>query len=125
MGSFDPTSFVLLQVADYSMSTNVGSPHVVTYVPGAKGAPSFCRIYQFPNFEENQVIANKSFYQADTVDLKWNGPGTAVLVLTQVSVNRHQLNILPFIFPSPRLPEWGGWGGGGSMKLGSDPKYKF
>ena len=75
----------LLQVADYSMSTNLGTgPHVVTYVPGSKGAPSFCRIYQYPHFEENQVIANKSFYQADTVDLKWNSTGTAVLILTQV-----------------------------------------
>jgi translation initiation factor 2A len=68
------------------MSTNLGTTHVVTYVPGAKGAPSFCRIYKFPNFEENQVVTNKSFYQADTVDLKWNGPGTAVLILTQVPV---------------------------------------
>lgn len=66
------------------MSTNLGTTHVVTYVPGSKGAPSFCRMYQYPNFEENQVIANKSFYQADTVDLKWNSIGTAVLILTQV-----------------------------------------
>jgi len=76
------------KVADFSMSRNLGAVHVVTYVAGAKGAPSICRIYQYPNFEENQVIANKSFYQADTVDLHWNSTGTAVLILTQAEVDK-------------------------------------
>ena len=32
-----------------------GRPYVVTYVPGSKGGPSFCKLFQFPNFGENQV----------------------------------------------------------------------
>ncbi len=51
----DPQPWLVVQVADYSMSRNLGTAHVVTYVPGSKGAPSFCRIYRYPNFEENQA----------------------------------------------------------------------
>jgi translation initiation factor 2A len=52
---------LLVQVADYSMSRNLGTAHVVTYVPGSKGAPSFCRIYRYPNFEENQAaLSNRN-----------------------------------------------------------------
>merc|ERR1719323_2318070 len=62
--------------------------HVVTYVPGAKGAPSFTKMYLYPNFADNQVIANKSFFQADSVEYKWNSPGNTVLLLTQAEVDK-------------------------------------
>jgi translation initiation factor 2A len=78
----------LKKVEDYSMSPNSKPTHVVTYVPGAKGAPSFCRLYQYPAFNDNQVMANKSFFQADKVEMKWNAPGTAVLLLTQAEVDK-------------------------------------
>merc|ERR1719341_2850264 len=64
------------------------SLHVVTYVPGAKGAPCFTKMYQYPNFDDNQVIANKSFFQADSVEYKWNNQGTTVLLLTQSDVDK-------------------------------------
>ena len=66
----------MAKVANYSMSQGSSKNlHVVTYVPGAKGAPSFTKMYQYPNFADNQVIANKSFFQADSVEYKWNKPG--------------------------------------------------
>ena len=68
------------KVANYSMSHGSSkSLHVVTYVPGAKGAPCFTKMYQYPNFDDNQVIANKSFFQADSVKYKWNNQGNTVL----------------------------------------------
>jgi translation initiation factor 2A len=76
------------KVADFSMSPAPGRPHVVTYVPGTKGGPSFCKLFQFPNFGENQVLANKSFFQADSVDMKWNSTGTGVLLLVQAEVDK-------------------------------------
>ena len=77
------------KVANYSMAHGSSKNlHVVTYVPGAKGAPSFTKMYQYPNFEDNQVIANKSFFQADSVDYKWNNQGNTVLLLTQNDVDK-------------------------------------
>jgi len=79
----------LAKVSDFSMSPVTSKQtHIVTYVPGAKGAPSFTRLYQYPNFDDNQVLANKSFFQADSVDFKWNNTGTTVLLLTQSEVDK-------------------------------------
>jgi translation initiation factor 2A len=79
----------LPKVMDFSLSpTPIKQAHLVTYVPGNKGGPSFCRLYQFPLFAEHQVIANKSFFQADSVDMTWNKPGSAVLLLTQSEVDK-------------------------------------
>jgi len=79
----------MAKVANYSMAHGSSkSLHVVTYVPGAKGAPSFTKMYLYPNFADNQVIANKSFFQADSVEYKWNSPGTTVLLLTQSDVDK-------------------------------------
>jgi len=78
----------LKKVEDYSQSPESSQPHVVCYVPGAKGAPSFCRLYKYPNFGEEQVLANKSFFQADKVDIMWNSVGTAALLLTQAEVDK-------------------------------------
>jgi len=76
------------KVSHYGMSTNSGSVHVVTYNPGHKGGPSFSKLFQFPNFGENEVLANKSFFQADSVDIKWNNPGTGALLLVQADVDK-------------------------------------
>merc|ERR1711936_1109602 len=75
--------------ANYSMAHCASKAiHVVTYVPGAKGGPSFTKMYLYPNFKDNQVIANKSFFQADSVEFKWNRPGNTVLLLTQADVDK-------------------------------------
>ena len=76
------------KISDFGMSQNSGHTYVVGYAPGAKGGPSFCKLYKFPNFEDNQVIANKSFFQADSVDIKWNSTGTSVLLLVQAEVDK-------------------------------------
>jgi len=79
----------LKNVQDFSMSlTTSKESRLVTYVPGAKGAPSFCRLYQYPLFAEHQVIANKSFFQADSVEITWNSPATVALLLTQSEVDK-------------------------------------
>jgi len=78
------------KVSHFGMSTNAGGvgTHVVTYAPGHKGGPSFSKLYRFPNFGENEVLAHKSFFQADSVDIKWNNPGTGVLLLVQAEVDK-------------------------------------
>ena len=83
------------KVANYSMAQCASkSLHVVTYVPGSKGGPSFSKMFQYPNFEDSQVIANKSFFQADSVEFKWNRPGNTVLLLTQAEVLRGNILLI-------------------------------
>ena len=49
---------------------------MAVYVPGSKGAPSFVRLYQYPNFDEpHAALANKSFFKADKVTMLWNKKG--------------------------------------------------
>jgi len=76
------------KVTHYGMSTNAGKTFVVGYAPGSKGGPSFAKLFQYPNFEDTQVLANKSFFQADSVDVKWNSSGTCVLLLVQADVDK-------------------------------------
>lgn len=69
------------------MSTGKSQKKVLLYryVPTLffKGQPSFVRIYKYPNFGGPQAaLANKSFFKADDVQMKWNKTGTALLVLT-------------------------------------------
>jgi len=78
----------LQKVSEFSISPNTGKCHVVTYVPGQKGGPSICKLWQFPNFQDNQVLANKSFFQADSLDIYWNKIGTSVLLLAQAEVDK-------------------------------------
>merc|ERR1712241_1526039 len=78
----------LQKVSDFSLSPSRETPHVVTYVPGSKGAPSFARLYAYPNFSDQQVVANKSFFQADKMEVKWNSNGNFALLLTQADVDK-------------------------------------
>ena len=49
---------------------------VAVYVPGSKGAPSFVRLYQYPNFGgPTSALANKSFFKSDRVAMLLNKKG--------------------------------------------------
>jgi translation initiation factor 2A len=81
------------KVSEFGMSTNPrksdrDKTHVVVYAPGAKGGPGVCKLFVYPDFGENHVIAQKSFFQADSVDMKWNHQGTCCLLLIQADVDK-------------------------------------
>jgi len=81
------------KVAGFSMSTNPrkserDKTHVVIFVPGAKTGPSVCKLFVYPDFGENHAIAHKSFFQADSVDMKWNQQGSCCLLLIQADVDK-------------------------------------
>eukprot|EP01134_Creolimax_fragrantissima_P001319 CFRG1319T1 len=60
--------------------------HVAAFVPTKKGQPARVNIYRYPNLEK--VVATKSFFKADTVDMSWNSTGTALLIHTHVHVDQ-------------------------------------
>ncbi|XP_017137926.1 eukaryotic translation initiation factor 2A [Drosophila miranda] len=63
-------------------------PYLAFYNPGAKGAPSMCKLYKYPALGPNQTVACKSFFQADRVEMLWNKRGTGLLLLTSTEVDK-------------------------------------
>lgn len=73
----------------------VGSnPHVAMYVPGVKGQPSTCKIFRYPTLDANQIVASKSFYQADRAEMMWNKRASGVFLLCAISFHSkfHQIH---------------------------------
>lgn len=46
------------------------------------------RLFKYPNFEANQTVANRSFFQADKVEFFWNNKGCNALLLTSTEVDK-------------------------------------
>ncbi|RZC34495.1 eukaryotic translation initiation factor 2A, partial [Asbolus verrucosus] len=76
------------KIAAYSMSPNVGTYFILCHIPGAGGQPSFGKLFKYPNFDTQQSIASKSFFQADKVEFYWNSKGNNVLLLTSTEVDK-------------------------------------
>ncbi|KAK4131477.1 translation initiation factor eIF-2A [Trichocladium antarcticum] len=60
--------------------------NVAVFVPERKGQPSAVKVYNVPLF--NSPISQKTFFKGDKVQLKWNGLGTALIVLAQTEVDK-------------------------------------
>ncbi|XP_071508734.1 eukaryotic translation initiation factor 2A-like [Diadema antillarum] len=70
------------------MSKAGSPPHVAAHIPGNKGAPHAVRLFQYPKFDgPGSMLANKSFYKADKVEMLWNRKGSAVLVVATQEVD--------------------------------------
>ncbi|XP_023559854.1 eukaryotic translation initiation factor 2A [Octodon degus] len=79
----------LQKINDFVLSPGSQPYKVAVYVPGSKGAPSFVRLYQYPNFAgPHAALANKSFFKADKVTMLWNKKATAVLVIASTEVDK-------------------------------------
>ncbi|GAB6019797.1 Eukaryotic translation initiation factor 2A [Chamberlinius hualienensis] len=77
----------LQKVSEYSLSSGKAPYHVACFVPGgASGQPSSVKLFSYPNFET--VLASKSFFKADKVEMKWNSTGTACVVLVSVDSDK-------------------------------------
>ncbi|XP_046909527.2 eukaryotic translation initiation factor 2A [Dermatophagoides farinae] len=69
------------KLTTYGFTTNkAGCSFVAIYIKGQKGSPSMIRIHGFPHLDN--AIVSKSFYKVDTVDIKWNPKGDAILAMT-------------------------------------------
>uniref|UniRef100_UPI00358E4400 eukaryotic translation initiation factor 2A n=1 Tax=Myxine glutinosa TaxID=7769 RepID=UPI00358E4400 len=89
--SFEKIAHRLIQqkVADYKLSPGASPIKVAIYVQGTQGAPSFVRLFKYPNFGgPDTAIANKSFFKGDHATLMWNKNATAVLSLATTDVDK-------------------------------------
>lgn len=76
------------KLADFRLSPNAAGPmRISCFARGAKGAPSFVRIFQYPNLRPDEQIAHKSFFKADNADMLWNQRGSHLLVKASVDVD--------------------------------------
>lgn len=57
-------------------------------IAGTKTLILTCRLFKYPNFDNQQVVANKSFFQADKVEYYWNAKGNNALLLTVTEVDK-------------------------------------
>ncbi|GAA99129.1 hypothetical protein E5Q_05819 [Mixia osmundae IAM 14324] len=62
------------------------NPSVAVFVPESKGAPASLRTHHLETL--SSVNAQKTFYKADKVQIKWNQSGTMLLFLTQTDVDK-------------------------------------
>lgn len=59
---------------------------IAVFIPEKSGKPASVRVYQFPNFE--QPVSQKTFFKAETAQMKWNKLGTTLLVLGTTDVDK-------------------------------------
>ncbi|XP_033118259.1 eukaryotic translation initiation factor 2A-like [Anneissia japonica] len=79
---------ILEKVSNCFISPGESPFKIAAYVPGSKGAPSFVRMFKYPNLNAvGAAIANKSFFKADRADVLWNKKGSAVLIITSTEVD--------------------------------------
>ncbi|XP_047119324.1 eukaryotic translation initiation factor 2A [Schistocerca piceifrons] len=76
------------KVENFSLAPGTPPYHVLCYCPGKSGQPSFGRLFQYPKFDSNSSLANKSFFQADKVEMMWNKKGNGVLLMTSTEVDK-------------------------------------
>lgn len=76
------------KLENFSISPTKSAPcNVACFVRGTKGAPSMVRIFKYPDFAKEQVVASKSFFKADQVVFYWCSKGNAVLVKAMTEVD--------------------------------------
>lgn len=76
------------KVVKFSIAPSNAPYHILCYIPGKPGQPSFGRLFQYPKFEIGEALASKSFFQADRIDIYWHQRGTNALLMTSTEVDK-------------------------------------
>ncbi|XP_066588986.1 eukaryotic translation initiation factor 2A [Prorops nasuta] len=76
------------KISKFSIAPGPAPYHILCYMPGKPGQPSFGKLFQYPKLEPSQSLANKSSFQADRVDIYWQSKGTNALLMTSTEVDK-------------------------------------
>lgn len=76
------------KIRGFSVAPGVAPFHVLCYTPSVAGQPGLSRLFQYPKFEAQQSVANKTFFQADKVEFHWNAKGTNALLVTSTEIDK-------------------------------------
>jgi len=74
-------------LSEYSLAPN-NRPHVCAFIPSMGGRPAGARMFKYPNFAEEDAIGRKSFFNANSVEMKWNSRGNSCLLLASTDVDK-------------------------------------
>ncbi|XP_071547528.1 eukaryotic translation initiation factor 2A [Panulirus ornatus] len=78
---------ILQKIRSFSLSPSKDNHFVTFFVPSVKAIPAYVHLYRFPHFHENSnALANKSFFEVDSVQNYWNKQSSACLLLTAAEV---------------------------------------
>lgn len=69
-------------VSIFSVSSSLDNPTVAVFVPEKSGKPASISIYPITQGIINKTIVTKTFFKADSCQLKWNSKGDSILCLT-------------------------------------------
>ncbi|KAK3907733.1 Eukaryotic translation initiation factor 2A [Frankliniella fusca] len=89
-GKFDSVALRVRdqKIANFALAPGTAPYHALCYMPGKSGTPSFGRLFQYPKFENQNSLANRSFFQADRVEMFWNCKATGALLLASTDVDK-------------------------------------
>ncbi|KAI2811647.1 Eukaryotic translation initiation factor 2A [Blomia tropicalis] len=74
-----PTKKISQKIFSYSLAHNQkGCVYFAIFIKGTKGSPSSVKVYAYPHTEN--IIASQSLFKADSVEIKWNKKGDAMLI---------------------------------------------
>eukprot|EP01118_Nematostelium_gracile_P004055 TRINITY_DN147_c0_g1_i1.p1 TRINITY_DN147_c0_g1~~TRINITY_DN147_c0_g1_i1.p1 ORF type:complete len:597 (+),score=210.21 TRINITY_DN147_c0_g1_i1:44-1792(+) len=79
------TRLKLADIRGFEISGGEAPFKIAGFVPEKKGAPASIKVFKFPSMD---MVASKSFYKAQEVQLLWNSTGTAVLAATHTEVDK-------------------------------------
>eukprot|EP00931_Biecheleriopsis_adriatica_P050782 TRINITY_DN29427_c0_g1_i1.p1 TRINITY_DN29427_c0_g1~~TRINITY_DN29427_c0_g1_i1.p1 ORF type:complete len:657 (-),score=180.27 TRINITY_DN29427_c0_g1_i1:39-1961(-) len=86
MTKLDAAGIMAFEVAPRGSGTGgTGSPHVAIVIAESKGQPARCQVFKLDDCKV--ATAAKNFFKAQTVTMKWNNTGTALLVKTSMEVD--------------------------------------
>ncbi|KAF0307178.1 Eukaryotic translation initiation factor 2A [Amphibalanus amphitrite] len=75
-------------LSEYSLAPSSRNPHVAAFIPSVGGRPAGARMFKYPNFSEDAAVGRKSFFNANSVEMKWNSRGNTCLLLTSTDVDK-------------------------------------
>lgn len=82
-----PAKKIAQKIASYSLAFNklTGRIHVAIMVKGVKSTPSSVKVYSYPHVDN--VVAQQSLFKSDSVDVKWNSKGDAMVLLATQDID--------------------------------------
>ncbi|KAF1322201.1 Eukaryotic translation initiation factor 2a, partial [Globisporangium splendens] len=75
----------LPNTTNFSVAPGSAPYKIALFVPEKKGKPASVKVYHFPGLET--VVASKSFYKAQEVNMKWSPNGSALVIETRTDVD--------------------------------------
>lgn len=62
--------------------------NVVAFVPAISSQPASARLYRYPKLNNEDVVSRKTFFRADTCNMRWNSTGTCCALIVSSDTDK-------------------------------------